>query len=204
MLPSGNDAAQCISENIGKLIYEYEYKDITCIPVQKKKKESYSKYFIQHMNKLSQSINMNNSLYSNPHGLNNQNNYSTSNDISILISHASKRHEDFQKIINTQEYVCDIERDGETREIEWNNTHKLFSDSRFIGGKTGITIPAGPCLSSCMRLGGGREIVVVLLYCMMYITVGSSTHIRMIETKKITDWIQDNLNVLDNIYITYT
>ena len=44
----------------------------------------------------------------------------------------------------------------------WENTNKLLRRPNFIGGKTGVTITAGPCLASCYQLGEKILIVVLL------------------------------------------
>ena len=49
-------------------------------------------------------------------------------------------------------------------QLTWTNTHRLMSEAGFRGGKTGVTLTAGPCLCTCMEVDGS-EVVVVLLKC---------------------------------------
>jgi D-alanyl-D-alanine carboxypeptidase len=46
--------------------------------------------------------------------------------------------------------------------VIWENTNKLLRRPNFIGGKTGVTVTAGPCLASCYELGEKILIVVLL------------------------------------------
>ena len=62
--------------------------------------------------------------------------------------------------------MCRVRRGEETVELEWENTHQLVEDAYFVGGKTGVTLAAGPCLATLMRVPGSREsVAIVLLKC---------------------------------------
>lgn len=102
--------------------------------------------------------------FSNPTGLYNINNYSTAQDIATLTSYCLKNHL-IRSIMKRKVYNCSIKNDyeGTNRQMEWRNTNKhLFEVMDCIGGKTGITPAAGPCLSSVYRVMG-RELIIVLL-----------------------------------------
>jgi D-alanyl-D-alanine carboxypeptidase (penicillin-binding protein 5/6) len=169
MLPSGNDAAQALSENIGKVLAQdivLEVDPSTAGSSDRqppKKKESYTRYFIHRMNSLATAIGMSSTSYANPHGLINKNNHSCCLDLSLLFSHAASKCAGFMEIVGTQTHTASIMREGVECSLTWRNTHKCFDDARFIGGKTGITVPAGPCLASAMKLSNSKVIFVVLL-----------------------------------------
>lgn len=114
MLRSGNDAAY-----------------MTAISVS----NSFSD-FIYLMNKTAKKIGMENSLFSNPSGLDETTeNYSTAFDMAKLMSYALK-NEIFSKITGTIKYSFET-INGKKRTIE--NKHKLVKGYDFItGGKTGV------------------------------------------------------------------
>lgn len=226
MLPSGNDAAQSICENLGRFLAERDQGDSTAPPTQNhdstanqpgassvesqrskalvrrdsvslqtatgnpsqlvrqpsllfqpagaadqakggpRKKVNYNKCFLDRMNQLAESIGMSSSAFCNPHGLMNKHNHSTSHDIALLVNKALQVHSElFGRVVFTESYSTTLERDGAECEVEWKNTHKCFDDTRFLGGKTGITIAAGPCLASIMKLTSSKRIAIILLSC---------------------------------------
>lgn len=131
----------------------------------KKKKENITKYFIQRMNRAAIEVGMSSSSFCNPHGLVNKHNHSTCLDMAMLMNRGMKQHHEFLKVISTSSYTTSIKRDDIDTEVSWKNTHKCFDDVRFLGGKTGITISAGPCLASIMKLTNGRKVSIILLNC---------------------------------------
>lgn len=199
MLPSGNDAAQAISENLGRLLgtanaIKQEYIGVTDTArmasqsrllkkqgtvesvgadlgpgitqkIKQQKKGSQNKPFLERMNKLAESLGMDNSTYCNPHGLMNKYNCSTAADVAMLVAKASHTMPRFVEVFSTPEYSAQIERHGESETLEWNNTHKGKDDPRFVGGKTGVTVAAGPCLTTLKKLKGDKMVVIVVLNC---------------------------------------
>jgi D-alanyl-D-alanine carboxypeptidase len=169
MLPSGNDAAQAISEAVGKLLAQDVVLEAEAAPggsserQPAKKKESYSRYFVRRMNSLAASLGMSSTSFANPHGLVNRNNHSCCLDLSLLFSHAAAKCSGFLRVVGTQTHTATIVREGAELSVTWRNTHKCFDDERFVGGKTGITPPAGPCLASALRLANAPLLVVILL-----------------------------------------
>ena len=115
------------------------------------------------MNQIASSIGMTNSSFCNPHGLVNKHNYSTCFDLSHLLRHAYLNHACFLSVISTSDYKCNVIKDGVEEEVSWKNTHKCFEDVRFVGGKTGVTISAGPRLASIFRLGAELKPVVIVI-----------------------------------------
>lgn len=164
--------------------------------VQRKNRDSVTKHFIDRMNKLAQELNMQSSSFCNPHGLMNKYNHSSSKDLAMLLDKGAKEHPEFCRIIATQSHTVRLHRDGEECEVEWKNTHKCFDDPRFLGGKTGITVAAGPCLASRFRLSNGRIINIILLN-------SKDVQARVIETKKLCDWVERHYDILTQLDLNY-
>ena len=86
MLPSGNDAALCLAENVGTHMYlnteEYKTKklDLNYNDNKDPKLLEPEKLFYQEMNKMAEKIGMVNTNYTNPHGLSCNSNYSCALD----------------------------------------------------------------------------------------------------------------------------
>lgn len=112
--------------------------------------------FIQEMNSNAKKLSMTNTHYDSPHGLANYLNVSTAYDIAILCSVCVKNI-DFNRITRTKSYVCKNRiaagfqlNKPVQKDYSWLNTNKLLSKG-FIGIKTGVTYPAGPCLATYLK-----------------------------------------------------
>lgn len=114
MLRSGNDAALAIAKYCGGSIDN----------------------FVDMMNKKAQDLGMNNSIFNNPSGLDQEKgNYSTAYDMAILMKYAYK-NEKFREIIGTKKYKLTTNKNI----YLWNNKHKLLNSYKYAtGGKTGFT-----------------------------------------------------------------
>lgn len=113
MLRSGNDAAMLIADNT--LGYEK---------------------FINKMNETATKIGMNNTVFQNPHGLDDETkNYSSSYDLALLMQYAMTNSE-FKKITNTKKYLVETNMNNHI----WYNKNKLLSNYKYAtGGKIGYT-----------------------------------------------------------------
>lgn len=103
--------------------------------------------FIQKMNEKAQEIGMNNTHFANVTGLDDENNYSTIEDVAKMMAYAIN-NEDLKQILSQKEYTTS---DGS---ISVKSTISNLSDKANItthlifGGKTGTTGDAGICLAS--------------------------------------------------------
>lgn len=141
MLPSGNDVAQCLSEHFGMYLAKEATKININLMVARK-------HFIQEMNNNGKVVGLQHTKFNNPTGLGDQFNKLTAEDLGRLCAAAMKVPE-FAEVVSTKQYKCIAKsKDGQTRECEWENTHKLLWKG-YKGIKTGITPHAGPCLASC-------------------------------------------------------
>ncbi len=148
MLSSGNDAANVIAETIGGSIEE----------------------FVALMNREAEALGATQSHFTNPHGLPNDDHYTTAYDLYLIFSEAIK-DERFVDIISTSTYdVSYRNADGDTIEQEWVNSNGYLSGSyavpdgvTVVGGKTGTTDSAGSCLVLYSKNESGEPIISIVL-----------------------------------------
>lgn len=114
------------------------------------------------MNETAKKIGANNSNFVNPHGLHNDNHYTTAYDLALISCYAMK-NDDFRKIVGTKMVkIPHTKRDYDRILVNKNKMLNEFSGT--TGIKTGYTKKAGRCLvSSCYR--DGMEIISVVLNC---------------------------------------
>lgn len=140
MLRSGNDAAETLA--------------VFC--------SGDIKNFAELMNVTAKKIGANNSNFVNPHGLHDDEHYTTAYDLALITRYAMC-NEIFREIVS-----CKV------KEIPWtthNHNRKLINKNKMLsefegatGVKTGFTKKAGRCLvSSCLR--DGMELICVVLNC---------------------------------------
>ena len=114
--------------------------------------------FINQMNELAKKIGMNNTSFSNPVGMDDENNYSSAKDVSILLSYALK-NDTFKKIFTTKSYTT-------TNGIKLLRTVDVYKNGlntdEILGAKTGFTLDAGRCLASTANLNNVDYMLIVL------------------------------------------
>ena len=136
MLRSGNDAAVALAEYVGGSV----------------------EGFATLMNKKAKELNLENTNFVTPHGLDNENHYTTAYELAVLTDYALNNKQ-FSKIVNTKKTTIYIS--GVPREIA--NTNELLGNLKGVDGvKTGYTGNAMRCLvTSCTR--NGNQIITVVL-----------------------------------------
>lgn len=115
MLRSGNDAALAIANYISGSVEEFAYL----------------------MNEYASNLKMTNSIFYNPHGLEEANgnaNKSTTSDMAKLTRYAMQNSH-FREIFGTKKYT--VKTNYKT--YMWHNKNKLLSEDYITGGKTGFT-----------------------------------------------------------------
>ncbi|WP_374723447.1 D-alanyl-D-alanine carboxypeptidase family protein [Calidifontibacillus erzurumensis] len=140
MLRSGNDAAVAIAEHVGGSV----------------------EGFVFLMNQKAQEIGMRNTVFANPHGLDDhENHYSTAYDMALLTKYALS-NETYREIAGTKVYRAP--NPGEKWDRSWKNKNKLLTGMyRYsTGGKTGYTKRAKRTLVSTASKNGHELIAVTL------------------------------------------
>lgn len=158
MLRSGNDAAVALAEHVGGSIEGFAYL----------------------MNKKAQELGLENTSFVTPHGLDNDNHYTTAYELALLTDYALD-NEKFAQIVNTKTTTIYI--NGVARNIA--NTNELLGNLNGVDGvKTGFTGNAMRCLvTSCTR--NGNQIITVVL--------GSDTKkLRTSDSIKLIEYAFEN------------
>lgn len=116
--------------------------------------------FVDMMNKRAKELNLKNTNFKTPHGLDEANHYSSARDMSIIARELVTKHEEVLKFTSVYE---DYLRENTDRKIWLVNTNRLV---RFYDGvdglKTGYTKDAGYCLTATAEKDGMRIIAVVM------------------------------------------
>ena len=149
--------------------------------------------FAQRMNAFVASIGCTNSNFTNPHGLHDDNQYTTARDVAKILAYASK-NEIFSKLIGAKDYtVAPTNKKGE-RNLTTNNyllstmVMSLYYDSRVTGGRTGVADDGTRCLAATAKRGNMNLISVVMGCRNVYGSGGSiSTFGGFPETTALLD-----------------
>lgn len=110
--------------------------------------------FVSLMNAKAKELGMSNSCFSNPHGLDDENHYSTALDMAKLAAYCMK-NEEFRNIVCKKSFTVN--------DLNFYNHNRLLSEcDGCIGIKTGYTQAAGRTLVSCVQRNGLELICVTL------------------------------------------
>ena len=124
LLNSGNDAAMSLAVYVGGTVDN----------------------FVNMMNEEAASLGATGTHFANPHGLHDENHYTTAYDIYLMFQEALK-YDAFQEIIGSSEYYSIFIRDNDKYGIMWQSTNYYHigeatppQDVEVIGGKTGTHV----------------------------------------------------------------
>lgn len=141
MLASGNDASMALAYHVGKGNLED---------------------FVKLMNDKAKELNLQNTNFINPHGLDAENHYTSAYDLAVITSEALK-NKDFKEIVSTKFTQITGHKDVGNRFLR-NKQRLLKTLDGCTGVKSGFTDNAGRCLvTSCER--DGMEVISVVLNC---------------------------------------
>lgn len=147
MLVSGNDATAAIASDLGG-------GDISA--------------FVEKMNQRAQELGMTNTHFANPHGLTNENHYTTAYDLALLARECMK-NDTFRTVVSTPEYTMAATNRHDARTIYISNrfistkeSNQPYHYDAATGIKTGSTSAAGGCLAASAKVGD-REIIAIVL-----------------------------------------
>ena len=137
LLRSGNDASVVIAKAIA----------------------SREEKFVNLMNKKAQEIGMKNTIFKNPHGLDEETeNYSTAYDMALLSKYAYK-NKTYRNIVSTDKYEVSTGK----KTYLWYNRNKLLTTYEYCtGGKNGYTPRAGKTLVTTASKKGLNLTIVTL------------------------------------------
>lgn len=161
MMRSGNDAAVALAEYSSGSIEE----------------------FAKLMNKKSAELNLFNTHFETPHGLDSNEHYTTAYELALLSNYALK-NEIFSKIVGTKNYTITI--NGCPKEL--SNTNELLGNLEGVYGiKTGFTNGANRCLvTACKR--NNMDIICVVL--------GADTKkFRTTDSIKLINYVYNNFEL---------
>ncbi len=157
--------------------------------------------FAQRMNEKAAALGMKDSHFTNPHGLHDDNHYTTAYDIYLMAREAMK-NETFRTIVGSASHT--IPATNMTGERTLYTTNGLIGSyyvagyrySKAIGIKTGNTDEAGRCLASAATDEEGRTYYCVILGS-KYVREedGSLSAYSFSETIRLLDWAFENFHM---------
>ena len=148
LINSANDVAMLIAENIGGTVDK----------------------FIEMMNEEAKTIGATNTNFVNPHGLSDDNHYTTAYDLYLIFNEAVK-YEKFTEIIRMPDYETSYyDSKGKVKEFSCRNTNWYLNGNAnppenltVLGGKTGVTSAAQHCLLILSKDVSGAPYISVIL-----------------------------------------
>ncbi|MDE6551296.1 MAG: D-alanyl-D-alanine carboxypeptidase [Clostridia bacterium] len=159
MLRSGNDSAVAIALHVGKSMDN----------------------FVQMMNDYAAGLGLNDTHFTNPHGLHDDDHYTSAYDLAIMTARAYE-NECFKQIVSCKRH--DTQAIEETEQRIFYNKNKMLSIYEGGNGvKTGFTKRAGRCLVSAAERDGMQLICVVL---------------------NRADMWGESMSLMDNVFAKYT
>lgn len=148
MLPSGNDAGAAIAVHMDGSI----------------------EAFADRMNAEARALGATGSHFVNPHGLTDEDHYTTVYDLYLIFQEAMKEPA-FRQLIGTVSYTADYtDAEGQPKSQTWKNSNQYLTGNQaapqgvtVLGGKTGTTNAAGYCLIMGSQDEAGNEYVSVVM-----------------------------------------
>ncbi|MBQ6390520.1 MAG: D-alanyl-D-alanine carboxypeptidase [Eggerthellaceae bacterium] len=182
LVPSGNDAAQALAETVGAQIIESD-PSMGSDPVAA---------FVAMMNRKATEIGCENTVYENPHGLDDGeyagNLHSTAKD-QAKVAKSAMEYDVIRQIVGAGDTTISVERDGKKEDIKLESTDGLLEMyDEAIGVKTGVTDLAGPSFMGAANKDN-RELYSVVLD-------STDEHQRFEDTKNLFMWAYDHVRDL--------
>ncbi len=148
LLYSANDVAMLIAENVGGSVDG----------------------FIDMMNEEAKRIGATNTHFTNPHGLTDEEHYTTAYDLYLIFENALN-YEAFNEIIHMSTYQTTYyDSQGNPKELSFETTNRFLrghfappENVTVIGGKTGTTNAAGHCLMLFSKDTNGAPYISIIL-----------------------------------------
>lgn len=163
MLESGNDCAVALAECVSGNVED----------------------FVTLMNNKARSIGAYNTNYSNPHGLDTEENYCTASDLAKIAKETLK-YPELQKIMGTKEIEIKM---GKENKYLSNTNRLLHTYEHCTGGKTGFTNGANMCLVTIAQKEEMQIITVVL--------GGETSNERFNDAKNLMEYAFNTYSMVD-------
>lgn len=138
MLRSGNDSATALACHVAGGVDE----------------------FADMMNETAEKVGATSSHFTNPHGLDDPDHYTTAYDLSLITAYALGNLT-FKEIVSTRNYLIEATNKSDKRYLT-NKNKLLLNLPGCCGVKTGFTSKAGRCLVSALEQDGSTAVCVVL------------------------------------------
>lgn len=161
--------------------------------------------FVDHMNRKASELGCQNTHFTNPVGIHNENHYSTAYDLA-LIMRACLDYDTFRTIIKTAQYTVPATNMSDKR--FFYNTNALISNMYYagyvydkcIGGKTGNTDEAGRCLVAAAE--DGDELLISVLLGSGPMEVPGDTELRQGQFRESKRLLEYGFNNFQRVTIT--
>lgn len=177
MVPSGNDAAIAIAKTVGALLPGFDGANAKAL-------------FVAAMNAKAAELGCEDTVYTNPHGLDaglfESDSRSTAVDVGVVVSYAME-NETFRNVVDAGDTAIEVvSADGAPRTLSLVSTDELIGVYEGICGvKTGTTEAAGYCFAGAVSREKGEFYSVVL---------GSpDSDTRFADTEALFDWTYENI-----------
>lgn len=122
--------------------------------------------FMNLCNQKASEIGMENTNFTNPCGMHNENHYTTAMDLGMLACYAMK-NETFRSIVKKTSFKMPVTNKHSTWNTMYTSNILLksnnFNGYEIIGIKSGYTDPAGRCLITGAKNNDGEELIVVVM-----------------------------------------
>ena len=177
MLESANECAYAVAEHVGGTVEN----------------------FVDMMNAKAKELGCTNTHFANPHGLQDENHYTTAHDMA-LIAQAAYQNETFRIIIGTKMYTIPptnkhaeetVLRNHHDMLCTYHNANRKYLYPYCVGGKTGYTATANSTLVTYAEKDGMTLICVVM---------DTQSPNQFIDTVNLFDYAFDNFQVLNVAY----
>lgn len=122
--------------------------------------------FVEMLNSYAAELGCKNSYFMNPHGLHNQQQYTTARDSARILA-AAVKNENFYKIFTAYKHTIEETNKSPLRNLVTGNqmmdaASKLYYDGRVVGGRTGVTEDGRRCLATVAENNGMQLVTVVM------------------------------------------
>ncbi|MDP3778430.1 MAG: hypothetical protein Q8R30_00080 [bacterium] len=169
MIESANDAAVALAEAVGRKRGAFSFDDALSL-------------FVQAANQKAKSLGMTSSHFENPTGLDNDDHYTTAQDLFRLVSYVWDRHPEIWEFSRSMD--ADITSMGD-RAYHIEATNQLLSEFPALrGGKTGLTDLAKGALILLYPVRPDRTAVIIIL--------GSDD--RFADGRALIHWLESAFN----------